>query len=307
LKETIHIACAADNTYVQHTGVMLTSLFENNTSNNIHIHLFSAAFSEENKNHIENIVKKYRQSFSFYTLEQSLFDGCYISHHVSYATYYRIVIPKIIDKNISKILYLDTDIIVRKDLLPFWQTNIENAIIGAVLEPLFDDFKRLNIPPENKYFNAGILMINIESWVSNNLTDIIFTYISNYKNLLTFWDQDALNANLYKNWFSLPPKWNQQSAVFELSRKKLLEVYREKELDEALNDPSIVHYTGSSKPWDYLNLHPMKGEYFKYLNKTIWKDYQFPNVTFSKRIQKFLMRIFGVKTFQKIVSVTLSS
>lgn len=306
MSDTINIACAADNNYVQHTGVMLTSLFENNKNNAIHIHLFSADFNEENKSAIEKTVNSYNQKFSFYQLDENAFKGCYISHHVSYATYYRIVIPQTINQKINKLLYLDTDIIVCKDLKELWLMAFESNVICAAKEPSFNEFERLNIPHEKNYFNAGILLINVNEWLKQQLTPKVFSFINEYQNKLTFWDQDALNANLYNHWKTLPPKWNQQAAIFELPRKKLIEVYGEKELDEAINDPCIIHYTGSSKPWDYLNLHPYKKEYFKYLEKTIWKNYRFPNITFTKRVQKLLMRIMGVQRFQKMVSLLSS-
>lgn len=59
--------------------------------------------------------------------------------------------------------------------------------------------------------------------------------------------------------------------LFETSRKELIAVYGEAELDEAINNPCIIHYTGSSKPWDYLNLHPLKKVYFNYLKKRFGK------------------------------------
>ncbi len=306
MNKTIHIACAADNTYVQHTGVMLTSLFENNKNNSIHIHFFSADFNDENKLIIESLVKEYKQSFSFYQLDEELFKDCYVSHHVSYATYYRVVIPQIIEPEVTKLLYLDTDIIVCKNLFDLWNTDIGNKVLGAIKEPSFTEFERLNIPSTNHYFNAGILIMNVTEWKKQNLTITIFLFIKSFQSKLTFWDQDALNANLYDQWMTLPPKWNQQSALFEMPRKKLVEVYGEKELDEAMNDPCIIHYTGSSKPWDYLNLHPFKKEYFKYLEKTVWKNYHFKNVTLTKRIQKLLMHILGVKRFQNWVKLMSS-
>ena len=302
MNSIIHIACAADNKYVQHTGVMLVSLFENNKSNSIHIHFFSANFNDENKTLIENIIKEYGQKFTYYQLDEEIFKGCYISHHVSYATYYRVVIPQIIEPEITKLIYLDTDIIVCKNLLEFWNTDIGNKVLGAIREPSFTEYDRINILPENEYFNAGILIMNIVEWRKQNLTPTIFSYIKLHQSKLTFWDQDALNANLSEQWLKLPPKWNQQSAIFEMPHNKLLEVYSEEELTEAINDPCIIHYTGSSKPWDYLNLHPYKKAYFTYLEKTIWKAYRFKNVTFTKRIQKLLMQLLGVKRFQKLVS-----
>lgn len=299
----IHIACAADNSYMQHTGVMLTSLFENNKSNKIHIHFFSADFNDENKLTLQNLVNEHKQSFSFYQLDAKIFEGCYVSHHVSYATYYRIVIPQILEPGITKVLYLDTDIIVCRDLLELWNTTIGSKVLGAIRESSFAEFERLNIPPSFQYFNAGILLINIPEWNKRNLTPTLFKYIESNQNKLIFWDQDALNANLYDQWVKLPPKWNQQSSFFETPRKKLIAVYGKEELDEAMNNPCIIHYTGSSKPWDYLNLHPLKKVYFNYLKKTIWKNYTFKNVIFKKRILKLLMRIMGVTRFQKMLSL----
>jgi lipopolysaccharide biosynthesis glycosyltransferase len=172
-----------------------------------------------------------------------------------------------------------------------------------VKEPTFNDYERINISPAYGYFNAGILIMNTREWIKNDLTTKIFAFIRTHQSKLTFWDQDALNANLYDRWKCLPPKWNQQSALFEGPRKKLIEVYNEKELDEAWNDPAIIHYTGSSKPWDFLNLHPYRKAYFTYLRKTPWKNYTYPNVTLLKRIQKIVMQLIGVKQFQKAVSL----
>lgn len=303
MNSIIHIACAADNSYVQHTGVMLTSLFENNITNKIHIHFFSADFSAENKLILQQLVYEHKQSFSFYQLDAKIFEGCYVSHHVSYATYYRIVIPQILAPGIAKILYLDTDIIVCKDLLELWNIPIGNKVLGAIRESSFTEFDRLNIPASSQYFNAGILIINVVDWNSQDLTPKLFNFIKSNQSKLTFWDQDALNANLYNQWVKLPPKWNLQSSFFETSRKKLIAVYGEAELNEAINNPCIIHYTGSSKPWDYLNLHPLKKVYFNYLKKTIWKNYTFKNVILKKRILKLLMRIIGVTRFQKMITL----
>ncbi|MBJ7429194.1 MAG: glycosyltransferase family 8 protein, partial [Bacteroidia bacterium] len=149
----IHIACAADNKYTQHTVVMLTSLFENNKDNEIHLHFFSADFNTENKNIIEKTVNKYQQKFSFYALESELFNDCYVSDHVSFATYYRIVIPNILVRQTSKILYLDTDIVVCKNLKPLWDLNIENYTIAAANEINFEGPARLGFDEKYKYFN----------------------------------------------------------------------------------------------------------------------------------------------------------
>ena len=268
----IHIACAADNKYVQHTVVMLTSLFENNKENIIHLHFFSADFSTENKNKVAQTVLKYQQHFSFYPLDASLFKDCYVSNHVSFATYYRIVIPDFLINQTNKILYLDTDIVVCKNLKPLWDINIENYTIGAVNEINNEGPIRLGFDEKYKYFNAGILLINAKNWVAENLKETLFEYIKTNFNKLTFWDQDALNANLYNKRLTLEPKWNQLSPVFEVNNRTLLSFYTAAEITELKKTPAIVHFSGSSKPWDLLNIHPFKNTYYKYLTLTEWKN-----------------------------------
>ena len=292
----IHIACAADNKYTQHTVVMLTSLFENNKDNEIHLHFFSADFNTENKNIIEKTVNKYQQKFSFYALESELFNDCYVSDHISFATYYRIVIPNILVNQTSKILYLDTDIVVCKNLKPLWDLNIENYTIAAANEINFDGPERLGFDEKYKYFNAGILLINAQKWVSQNLQETLFSYIKLHANKLTFWDQDALNANLYNKRLTLEPQWNQLSPVFEVDLKTLLKVYSAEEIKEIKTSPAIIHYSGSSKPWNYLNIHPFKSEYYKYLSLTDWKDFR-PKSNFKDKFKLILLKVLGGKMY----------
>lgn len=288
----IHIACAADNKYTQHAVVMLTSLFENNKENKIHLHFFSADFNIENKKILEETVNRYEQTFSFYALEPTLFKDCYVSDHVSFATYYRIVIPNILANTTNKVLYLDTDIIICKNLKPLWEINIDNYTIAAVNELNFDGPARLNFDEKYKYFNAGILLINTKTWVLENLQETLFDYIKEHTNKLIFWDQDALNANLFNKRLLIEPKWNQLSSVFEVDEKTLLKIYSKPEIEELIQSPAIIHFSGSSKPWEYLNIHPYKKEYYKYLQLTQWKNFK-PSANFRIKIKFVLLKLLG--------------
>ena len=292
----IHIACAADNKYTQHAVVMLTSLFENNKENKIHLHFFSADFNEKNVKIFEETVNKYEQTFSFYALEPALFKDCYISNHVSFATYYRIVIPNILINKTNKVLYLDTDIIVCKNLKPLWEINIDNYTIAAVNELNFDGPARLNFDEKFKYFNAGILLINANNWVNENRQETLFAYIKKHTSKLIYWDQDALNANLFNKRLVIEPKWNQLSPIFEVDEKTLLKIYSKTEIEELKQSPAIIHYSGSSKPWEYLNIHPYKKEYFKYIQLTQWKNFT-PTANIKTKLKYVLLKILGRSTY----------
>jgi lipopolysaccharide biosynthesis glycosyltransferase len=301
MKEQIHIACAADNAYVQHLGVMLISLFENNKNNFFHIHLFSASFNITNQKIIEEIVHSFKQQFSFYPLRSSDFEGFYISEHISLATYYRIVIPNKLSPSIGKVIYIDADIIVSKNIEPFWLTQLPpDNIIGAVQEPSFQDFKRLDIPEACSYFNAGVLLINLEKWREENLTLKVLQYIKKFPEKIVLWDQDALNACLYNKWASISPEWNIQTNMYELDKPTLLKKYGQGIL-EAIDTPSIIHYTGSSKPWNYMNIHPKRNAYFHYLRLSPWREYKYQDISLTKRFLKIFKLIAGQKRYEKLM------
>lgn len=297
MRETIHIAIAIDDTFLQPAGVMLTSLFENNKSNNIHIYLFSASFSSHNQNVIADIVKKYGQQYSFFWLQQELFKNCLVTDHISIASYYRIVIPQIIagyattSVPLSSILYLDADIIIQRDLLPLWKTIISNKVIGAIRDPTFGHPKRLGYPEKYHYFNAGLLLINILEWNKQDITTKLFDYINENVSNLEHHDQDVLNAILYDKWLEISPVWNQQAILLELPYKYLLKKYDKKELDTSLKTPAIIHYSSQYKPWHYPSIHPFTHFYIHYLKMTEWNSYTDHKITPIYLIKKIYMHL----------------
>jgi lipopolysaccharide biosynthesis glycosyltransferase len=50
---------------------------------------------------------------------------------------------------------------------------------------------------------------------------------------------------------------------------------------------TILHFTGMSKPWQYINKHPYKKEYYKYIKKTPWKGYKPEDKTIGNFLRKY--------------------
>ena len=97
--------------------------------------------------------------------------------------------------NVDKLYYIDADIICLKDADSFFCINLEDNIIAAVPDSEKMNNKRnkaLNLG-QHIYFNAGILIIDIEKWNNNKISDKILTVINKYKNIIKYEDQDALN------------------------------------------------------------------------------------------------------------------
>lgn len=271
----MHIVCNIDNNYTKYCAVMLTSLFENNKGTYFVIHIICDQLSKENQSVLKEIVEtKYNNQMRVYCLGEHFLDNFYTKSdsHISKSTYYRLFISSIIDDSVTKVLYLDCDLVVVGSICDLWNTDISNYAIGVV-EDMWsgkeDNYIRLSYDSLYSYFNAGVMLINLNYWRQNFIESELLKYANCNMSRLIFYDQDVLNAVLYQHKKNLPLRWNMQDG-FLRKKKKIKREYLDV-LDTEIGLAVIIHFTGSKKPWHYKSVHPYKSEYFKYLDLTQWK------------------------------------
>ena len=276
LSTEICIVVSADNTYAKHLGVMLYSLLSTTDClSKLIIHVFDGGISRSNVEKIRNLVSKYGADVHFIKIDRSLFEKYPVSNHLRQSTYYRIAIQYVLCPSYSKAIYLDCDIVIIKDISTLWEIDLSNQILFAVEDSGFENNERLFMSKSTLYFNAGVLLINLDNWRKADISGRAHKFIQEYPDRLFLHDQDALNAVICGNWQQLHPRWNQQTKMFRLRSEET--AFSEQELSEALHSPAIVHFTESSKPWHYMNEHPYRDEYFRVLQCTEWK-YRFPEI-----------------------------
>ena len=129
------ILLSTDNNYTVPTGVLMTSIGINNSVCNYHI-LVDKNFSEDNRQLLMSVARRYSSTIAFYVLPENLLEGLPFGRedmpkHVSMATYYRLFVTEFLPENIHKILYLDGDIIVRKNIENLWNEDISGYALGG--------------------------------------------------------------------------------------------------------------------------------------------------------------------------------
>lgn len=301
----IHIVSVADDNYAQHLGVMMTSLLENSkNSNDITFHILHDGLSEINKKKLTEVVSKYHSYINFYLIDKEGFMDFGL-RDMSHVAYYKVIIPSVLDYSISKAIFLDCDVIVKDDINKLWKMNIDNYHLAAVKDIGFDRHDELGIPENEIYFNSGVMLLNLEKWRNENITDAVLNFIILNSKKTTLHDQDALNAILYNTWYPLHPKWNQQTKFF--NKQITTHAFNQSERLFAMTNPSIIHYTGPSKPWHYFNERPFKEEYFNYLKLSPWKEYTFfeEDLFTNKRLILFGAGSLGLTTLNKCLKKSL--
>lgn len=293
------ILCCLDDNYVQHTSVMLTSFFVNNDFENHHIYVITLQLNESNSSYLKNIVEKYHSSFHLYRINREMLSDFVLkdTDYVSLATYLRLFSTQVLPPDCSKVLYIDGDIIVRNSLEALWKMDIKNYAVAAVDETIKANCIRHKYDVALGYFNAGFMLINMDFWRNNNIAEKAIDYMKRFPERIKSWDQDALNGILYKGlWKRIDLKYNLTTIFLYqnyVEGDDFPKIYTE-EYSSAISDPTIVHYTGPDKPWNYTVIdHPFKQDYLKYA-KMIGVKQPFEIHLFMKKMIRKTLCYMGI-------------
>lgn len=279
----MNIVCATDDNYIQHCCVMLVSLLCNN--NDVNIYILTEGLKPANQAILKEEVEHYNGTVHFCVVDGSKLAGLPLSRredltHISMATYYRLLIAKLLPEDVVKVIYLDCDIIVNGPLDELWNINLEGKAAAAILQIGYGfEAERLGYPIEYGYFNAGVNMLNLRYLRENNITEQFFRYLEEHGHELVYNDQDVMNAVLYEKCVHVMPQWNMTPSCYDIGMNKrgdkrngvIVNSYAEEKKNIKLfkKSANIVHYASKIKPWDENCTHPLCNLYFCYARKTL--------------------------------------
>lgn len=268
--ETVNIVFATDRNYIQHLCAALISLLANNRELSLAVTIISSGISVRQRRIIDRIAKPFDCRISHITISDQLFVEL-ATEHTMYpkGIYYRLLIPDLIDAR--KLLYLDCDIIVNGSIRDLYDQDPGDAYVCAIEDPGFNRHKQLGMHRDAKYFNSGMMLINLAKWKETSLHKQVIDFIEKKPEAVWFPDQCGLNAIINGRWKKTPLKYNQQSSIFSDNFEQQFDCFDADELREAKNNPVIIHYTGGSKPWHSKNRHPYKHLYWHYLRMTPYR------------------------------------
>lgn len=297
MKKEIVIFFTIDNKFAKYCSVTIASILANsNSDENFIFGILSSDLSEKSKNNIRKLKKIKNFEIKFFNVDNSIFSAYDTPNYISSsASLYRYLIPNL-SPEFDKVLYLDSDIIVKSSLFDLFNTDLKDTYIGGV-----EDFHwnmgnkrlKLNSNISEPYFNSGVLLINSKKWREENLFDKLIEQTKKLNPyMLEQTDQDAINIVCKNKKTVLDPKYN-LLACFE--DRRFFTSYSKKQMDEAITSPVIIHYSGPIKPWNRkcFPTNEFAYEYYKYLKFTPFykKRYVFLLSLFNADTKKYLFKI----------------
>ncbi|MCQ2344354.1 MAG: glycosyltransferase family 8 protein [Paludibacteraceae bacterium] len=272
-KPQINITCATDDNYVPYCGVMLTSVFENHKDCEVNVYIMiDKPLKEENQKKFALLAKLYCQHIHYCLVDKSYFENFPLKgdgiDYWSIVTYYRLYAAELLPKDVDLVLYLDCDTIVNGSLNNLFEMKWEGIGIGAVPDMCTEwdaYYDRLGYNKKLGYFNAGVVMINLDYWRKNNIGQKCLIFLADNYDKIFNNDQDVLNVVLQKNKLTLSVTYNYQ---IQLRMPYFYHTFSFKLKEDIKNttNPIIIHYAAELKPW--------MTKYYSYPFNDVWHIYK---------------------------------
>lgn len=267
------IIYAVDRQFWVHAYVSIYSLLVNNRQTAFDIRILASEPDEDFFGHVPRLHTIHPDfTLNWVKVEKSLMEGMtsQVSHIQSTSTYYRLLVGDILEDDITRLLYIDCDTVIRKPITELLDFDIDDLVLAAGAE--YGDLasnQRLGMPDDAPYFNAGVLLINLERWRAEDIGLRCLDYIAEQGENLLWNDQDALNAILVGRWKSFGQNFNYCVKKREFQGSN---VAAQPDNFAIPDDPAIAHYNGPFKPWNGGSLHRFDRDYWKYRMQTPYAD-----------------------------------
>ena len=281
--DEIQVAAACNEAYALPLAVMLASLDRTlGDGRRARVHILQRGLAEATKARIERSVRAHRVGISWVPVAPdrltSLSGTLRRADAISLDCFSRLLLPELLPPDLGKVVYLDCDLVLVRDLGLLWEFEVGDADLLAAAEldpggrlvssprgiPLW---RELGLPPDLQIFNSGVMVIDLHRWREGLLAQRVFAYLRAAGEYLRWYDQDGLNAMVAGCWGRLDPRWNVTMHIFRGDADPALRSWLSA-------DPYIVHFNSALKPW-HAGFGLGFGDLFRQnLEATAWAGFQ---------------------------------
>jgi lipopolysaccharide biosynthesis glycosyltransferase len=165
------------------------------------------------------------------------------------AGHLRLLIPEVLPEHLNRCIYIDSDVVVQRDLSELWTMDFGEYALFAVLNfsnptlatALPKAHHLIDAPGDTPYFNGGILIMSLSRWRRGRNAERAVDFLIAHQDKMRFpSNQAALFAAFAGRWGVLDEAWNVQLLTLDARRRA-----------DLLPRAAILHYNSERKPWHW--------------------------------------------------------
>jgi len=243
----MNILVSTDSCYLRITETMLFSLSQH-CSRPLSVWCMQGRLSEKEKADFQHYLKGKCGIRDFHWVDMFDLKGTEASfpltiRHISLETYYRLFAQFVLPQEMDRVLWLDSDIIVKDAIDELYDQEIQGVPLLAFPNmgeaAVGGNAERLGLPGNCKYFNAGVMLLNLDYLRKGLSKEQVISFCLQNAGSFKQQDQDALNL-LY----------GEKARVMDDQRFNcMVNAPSAFSAPDIVQRASIIHYAGWQKPW----------------------------------------------------------
>jgi len=295
----LSIAVSADDGYAMPMAVAVQSILDTlDPRYQIDLYILDGGISLTNRERCQSTWECRARNIHWIQPLRELFRNFSSSDHFTIATYFRLLLDRLLPLDVSRVVYVDPDTLCRKSIHEIANINLNGFPIAATQDifcPFIDsrfampnfDIARGNIygmpaipnaveqgvPVNQPYFNSGLMVMDLDCFRQRGIAERLLSYAAKYKGRLLWADQCALNGCLGDQWTQLDPIWNVTTPTFNLPSFQY-SCFDQRTFERMVSDPALIHFAGPKKPWHYASQVGFVHEFFLAIDGTAWKGWR---------------------------------
>lgn len=264
----MYVANCLNEYYAPFSYTMVKSLFETNRAHSIRVFLLHDGLSEASTKNFFALAKEYGQNIDLIRVQNFSMDPkIYTYGGWNELTMYRLLLWDILPAEVDRVLHLDGDMIINRDLGELYETDFEDNDLVVCKDVLAANERKAyciethgkeftHLFEEGKYFNAGMILMNVKKNRGKGLLKIYEELAKKLNYVLPYPDQDLLNL------------YHEDKVIYKDTLTYNYPAYDGADLDGGFdekrirNEVAILHYL-DKKPWS-------QGDHRFYDGEKLW-------------------------------------
>ena len=279
----IQLAICADCRFIPGLVVTLASIAAHTSRDQMQVTIIALDIDDKSRDALFRTADRCGLASEIIQGKEDAVRGLRLQRWMSRAAYLKLLAPELVNGSEGRLIVLDADLLVLRDLRDLWNADMCGELLMAAQDygcPYVSssfgikNYAALGMSSDSPYFNSGVMLLDVNRWRAEAVTEACVSYLSRHAADLRCHDQEALNAVAVGRCALLDPRWNQMPHIYAFDGwqpspyKEIVRTLRA----EIIEAPWIVHFAGRSKPWFPDCTHPARELFLRYLKDSGWKD-----------------------------------
>lgn len=268
MEKPIELLFTLDEGYIKLLEVALFSIHANNPGQEFRVWLVHEKITDESLKSLEELCKKLEFDLRIIKVDSSNWKDAPTVKRYPKEMYFRLLAGEILPIDVSKVIYLDPDVLVINPLTELWNLDLDDHMLAAATHTGLIDvatpLNKVRLDLDHGYYNSGIMLINLDQAREKIKWGDISEVIEKYADYLVLPDQDILNYLYGKYALPIPEeKWNYDARMYATYLTRSLAQH---DIHWVMANTSVLHFCGKLKPWDKKHDNRFTALYLSYQN-----------------------------------------